>query len=215
MPVVCPENKIFNALTFRCVKPDGQSGRRAAELIAQGAMLECPEGKFLNPLSGRCKYILSYNERRKAARAAARQRSRSPPRRQRSRSPPRRQRSRSPPRRQRSRSPPRRQRSRSPPRRSRTQGNEQFDALVNRFIRGVPKQRIFLRIEYNPDHPERPIIIQLDGKAREADIEVAKDRVRRWFRRNYPGMVEERDYDFREAFYDSFFQTVTDERVNE
>ena len=80
MPVVCPDPivQIFNARTFRCVKHTGRLGHLAAQLEAEGAQMDCPNEKALNPLSGRCKYILSYYQRRKAARAAAIAAARSP-----------------------------------------------------------------------------------------------------------------------------------------
>ena len=129
MPVVCPDPiiQIFNARTFRGVKRTGRSGHLAAQLEAEGAQMDCPNEKALNPLSGRCKYILSYYQRRKAARAAAIAAARSPSparavliaRQSRSASPARRSPSRSPSP-ARSVSPARRSRSPSPARRSQT-----------------------------------------------------------------------------------------------
>lgn len=57
MPSPCPEGKVINPVTGRCVKADGKIGKKVMKtqaLHTPRAREECPSGKIINPATGRC-----------------------------------------------------------------------------------------------------------------------------------------------------------------
>ena len=72
MPLNCPDDKIYNPASNRCVKKNGALGKKLAkgETIAPKAPKECKDGKVRNP-AGRCVKANSKTLKARAAPAAA------------------------------------------------------------------------------------------------------------------------------------------------